>query len=745
MTVAELVGTVGLLMVVLTQFGAYQAERFEGENVEAAAAMLRDLEAGAERYLQLEYGDLEGCLRFAPAAGTGVWTGDARAAWDPSVTLYEAGPFIGVPLFRVNGSDATGLRRLFGNGYQDGCPNQDPDGDGVNYVRPRSLFEAGLLPASLHGLEYDVTTANPVSPLWTRFGLDARLVVRLVHLGVDPAATEPELGLQALLVVSGDELLLGRAQRLAVRTGLPGAGVLGSTGVGTVEAHRTAYGPGWRIDFCGAAGFDVELGGGAVTCPALQSASQDSILQQVDVTGDQAMRGGGQLLGDLRLAFGQPFGAAATRSLAGAVPPPGVDVPRGSLVFALAQSRTDLLAGVLYRVDIGIPEANRMETDIDFGTFGAVNVGYVSGIDADGDGVVDQGTVFVGPDPGQANPMVIHGDVVVTGGLQVGGGVVAPIVPVAGTGVVQGPGGTARLQLAAGAQLAAGGARLAAGAGGVVADAGAGDVTLAGGGEVEIRSDGGRVGITADRVDVDYGTRMDVEATGATGRVLVRSGAAGAVRLEGGPGTAVVAVEGGGRVRAEVPASNLAIRMVPGAADGDLVLDNNGSQVRFDGQDMIVVPMRYATFDATSTVLRQAGSAWGQAGDGDPLLSRTLQQVAGRYTLGGFGTPGTAWRCSQLAEPAGVAAAGSELLAVPHGWTAGGYAAVRNYRVVDPSSMTLQPPGAASRLEYRTGVIPVPEPYVGWWTDPETGAAGGAGAPAAAASAWTQLVVCDWN
>ena len=742
MTVAELVGVVGLLMVVLTQFGAYQAERFEGENVEAAAAMLRDLEDGVERYLQLEYGDLEGCLRFAPAAGTGTWTGDARTAWDPSVTLYEAGPFVGIPLFRVNGADATGLQRMFGNGYRDGCRVPDPDGDGVNYDRPRSLFEAGLLPVSLHGLEYDVTTANPVSPLWTRFGLDARLVVRLVHLGVDAGATEPELGLQALLVVTGDELLLGRAQRLAVRTGEPGAGVVGSSGVGTAAAHRTAYGPGWRIDFCGAAGFDVELGGAAVTCPALQPASQDSILQQVDMTDDQAMRGGAQLLGDLRLAFGQPFAAAPTRSLAGAA---AGDVPRGTVVFALAQSRTDLLAGVLYRVDIGIPEANRMETDIDFGTFGGVNVGYVSGIDADGDGVVDQGTVFVGPDPGQANPTVIHGDVVVTGGLQVGDGVLAPIAPVAGTGVVQGPGGTAQLLLAAGGQLQAGGARLATGAGGVVADAGTGDVTLAGGGEVEIRSDGGRVELSGESVDVDYGLRMDVEATGATGRVLVRSGAAGAVRLEGGPGTAVVAVEGGGRVRAEVPASNLAIRMVPGAADGDLVLDNNGSQVRFDGQDMIVVPVRYATFDATSTVLRQSGSAWGQAGDGDPLVSRTLQQVAGRYTLGGFGTPGTAWQCSQLAEPAGVPAAGSELLAVPHGWTAGGYAAVRNYRVVDPSSMSLQPPGAAARLEYRTGIIPVPEPYVGWWTDPETGAAGGAGAPAAAASAWTQLVVCDWN
>ena len=99
------------------------------------------------------------------------------------------------------------------------------------------------------------------------------------------------------------------------------------------------------------------------------------------------------------------------------------DPPQAVIAVVSRGAATDALARALHRTPTGDPALHRMHTELSMGGFGVLNTAFVGGIDDDGDGYPNYGVHTVGPNPSDkavTSPNVVHGDLVVTGNLQVG-------------------------------------------------------------------------------------------------------------------------------------------------------------------------------------------------------------------------------------------------------------------------------------------------------------------------------------
>ena len=277
---------------------------------------------------------------------------------------------------------------------------------------PRSLSEAGFLPAMLAGRRYDAATAEDSSNLWR--GLDFRLLIRMVNLTrerSDLRATPPvaaHAGLQAVLAMQarfGEAMSEDDAGAVLRTMTIGEGGIVRSVDVGDTAAEQTIAGRngGWRMELCSTGGVpDLDLG--ACGLPEFQ---------RIDVRD----AGSAERRAFISVADGDPTAAGGGLT--------------ARLVTVTSVGREEGLREALHRADIGIPEANRMETDIDMGAYGLLNVAYVTGIDADGDGLIDRGFGLIGPqrdpdpetDGRRAHPVTVYGDLHVRGAIHVGEGV----------------------------------------------------------------------------------------------------------------------------------------------------------------------------------------------------------------------------------------------------------------------------------------------------------------------------------
>lgn len=417
MTIWEAGIVVGVMLLLLAGHLGMQADVIDADEARLRARMIERLHGGVEEYLRSEYAFLERCLD-APSLEE-RWNGESSGG--------QAGPFKAVRLYSAP-ADIADMPR----GDHEQALTEDPDDlrcvshDAAVTAypgAPRSLDEAGFLPAELSRLSYEAG-ADESSNLWRR--LDFRLMVRVVNLSrgapdasaIPPAAAQ--VGLQAVLVVQarrGEGLFEREAGAVLRAMTIGEGGLLRGRSVGVAFADRTIAGTGgaWRMELC-----DESASGVAVSCAAAQHqlVIDDLLGSQVIRVEDDASRS------PVRRAFvsGDPAGQRVSGSLAGAS-------PAARVVTVATIGRDEALRNVLYRVDIGIPEANRMETDIDMGGYGLLNVAYVTGVDIDGDGLVDRGVGLMGPpndgpddDGRRRNPVTVYGDLHVRGALHVGAG-----------------------------------------------------------------------------------------------------------------------------------------------------------------------------------------------------------------------------------------------------------------------------------------------------------------------------------
>ena len=753
MTVGELVSTVGVMLAVLTGAALWYEGGGDRAGAASAGVVMEALYEGAEQFVREHGAALEDCLDNAADPATGN------------------GPFMGIPLYSVvdpGGTRAYPAAGAYTGGFyaaSAGCYGPDP-----LWGIP-SIEEAGLLPAELAGRGYPrdatgtLTGAVDDSYRYGRLLLEFRVLVRRL--------ATPE-ALQLVVVGWSSDLTAELAQGMVAAAGR--GGVLRARDIGVVPGHRTVLGSGggWRMHLCAALTFAADVGGASV-CPAPPAVAPSMVL---DLDVDATLAGTGPGTSDARNAFGG-------EPLVGGGPEGGRVVMTG-LVALGEVARNGLW---LHRTrDPARPEHNRMEVNIDAGGWGFANVGYLAGVlDATGTSVA-RGVHVVGPAPGSdpavSRPVTFIGDLVVTGSVRVGSSDFAAGVPVeAGAGRVVGPGG-ADVALWADAALMRDAGRLAmAGTGGTAAGPAA---VLAGSVRTAVETAGGTVRVTGGEVQVGYdGTSFQsavpapaaalaamtggadtVRVAGVQSVTAVPGALAGAVRLQAPVEVSVQAgAEAAVDVRAASPwvefrgrAHGLALR-----TDGTTLQVAAGERVRpgvrvgdgGDRRDIAFDPGRWTTLDASATVLRRSGSAYGVAGDGDVLDSRLLSSAFGRYTFGGF------------AETLSCGGAGAdERVAVPFGWrtTGRGFPAVDRYQALssvrqvsmnlgspnpvdDPADVAAHVP--AGRVLHRTGTVLVPRPAVGWAADPRSGdPVFGTGTVPAGFGLHTlsqQMLVCDWQ
>ena len=391
------------------------------------ANVFSDVHVAAERYLRDEYPRIALC--FDTETLLNDWSTDPDGEWST--------PFIAVPLYLgpVNHASYGGggspdfLGRSTGHGggaYAPGperCPNPGP---AVAPHALRSLADVGLLPSGLLSLRYDV--AQPGARRWGGRGLDFRFVIRFVNANtVDGPDAAVRLQIQGLVVARaevGTFLPLGVAQRAARLTGLPDAGLISSTD--TPGSHLiTGVGGGWRMELCRA---------NAVPTGVASVWSGSSAL---------ALCTGAPVPGQLPLRFYTSGGQEALTaalfqwSSSHASDPTGRtssdDPSAGRLVGLVRHTPHEQFHQVLHADNVGVPRLNRMRTHLDMGGYGTPNSAFVSAVDADGDGLLDSRLHIIGdtrllnadttddPPDDEYRPVVVHGMLHVTGGLQVGG------------------------------------------------------------------------------------------------------------------------------------------------------------------------------------------------------------------------------------------------------------------------------------------------------------------------------------
>ena len=372
MNIIETVAVVGIWFLVIAWTVGQEAERYAELDRAPVARGLEKLVEQAEAYAEAEYGSLWRCM-------------DADSLPDDGVSRE-----VDVPVFETLGAGvgATGLgQALDGSGatvdtdcVADRGVDRDGDAvmdaaDGDNF--PLSLEEAGFLPFEFRDLDY-------ANEFWTRRGLRIRVVARFV----DSRLGSPEImrDLQLFVLVIPEVHLLSLEEALGVMQAMGSAQVAvgeGRSAPGAVEPLFRGYGGGWELEVDG--GSALSLGNSHLVASRMFN----------------------------------PVGAGTS------FPAPGElmgEDGEGALIAGVSLAETQLLGQELFRADIGVAGANRMETDVDYGGFGGVQMQYMVGVDEDGDGVVDWPMGIIGAPPGSNTPVTVDGDLHVTGSLTVGHG-----------------------------------------------------------------------------------------------------------------------------------------------------------------------------------------------------------------------------------------------------------------------------------------------------------------------------------
>ena len=694
--------------IILALFGLGRDILRQGEEAARAdriAAVVSSVHDAAERYIRDEYVALEDC--FDAVGESAAWLAE---------TGTKAGAFRAVPLYRL----APGAGDWPASGHVQFL-GEEPCAGGAAY--PRSLAAAGLLPVALERLVYDDRIGNEDSNLWSRDAIDFRLIARLVDL--DPNLGRPALAIQAFLVVSSRP---GQAMDLVFVNAVVSASQLGSLGMvpsiargGSIAANRTIAGVegGWRAVVCG-----TVAGAGVSVCPAtgtgVGEVPETTVLEVSDATEP------------VFLAFRSESGA---ETVAGAL---AVDGPKARVVAAVRHTRESFLANVLHARDIGIDEANRVSTDIDMGGQGFVNAAFVTGVDSDGDGVVDQDLHVFGPHDTAGNPsgeVLVHGNFRTTGtGTFDGGLTVNGPVVINGTLTVRDDITGASDLLVAG-NAAAGGA-LRVGASAIDVDQVAGDVLVGrelrvGGGmavvgpNVRLAADSTAGGNTwsgiAARVAIpasDSVIGFRVGATGSANRIVQLTRTASGVRLRTPVAGEEFLVDSLGDL-ALGAGEDISLQAGVGIsvdAEEDIAVQA-GEGISFDAEEDIAVTAvkDISLVPGTGTddqILFDPDKVWMH--DDDRLADRSLGDALPRYAhekvemLTG----------TDLVPPAPVAPTcehGTAVrFAVPVGWNRQDYARTRTI------SITLG--GTTQSFDIYDG-------YTGWVVNPTTGVDEGTPAP----------------
>lgn len=695
-----------------------------------SASVVGPLHAAAERYLRERYVDLEECLD----AGTVPDPGEGDAVW------------VAVPLY----GEAAAIPAILGGG----CPN-------AAVTDLDTFFEAGLLPSALWGLSYSAGSED--TEVWR--GMVIRFVVRRVGFGPE------EFGLQGLLVLRGSggvAIPMGEAQLVARESANASVGVLASHRPDNAVRVR-GPGGGWMLFACAAPPVPAALGA-VGACPTADAdwPGIANPYRAIEVL-DYPHAGTGALARALR-------GAGSQERLSGGALG---ERETGIVVATVALAREAALRSVLYADDIGVPEANRMRTVIDAGGYGMVNVAVLVGPDVDGDAYPDEGPHVVGPPPGSGDPpIVLDGDVMITGNLVVGRSALpgTALPAAANAGVVL----ASRLQLSGAAvdfdaDLVAGAARIdeAVHVGGtgydtglvsgavlaehsVQAGTGGYDAVLGAdaAGSVYARNSA-QVGGAAFDGALDAGAMYAVHAVQSGGsRYAVPAAGAGALlgvgeariggglrvvgpqlhaTLNAGAALAPAVVDGWsgvgtlqGDVRPGVPRLILAGAGGAGAVPG---VTDVGGVVDFADSDVYVSRLSYASrLGDVSPTGRFSGAS----------LNRSLESALGRFVVdarevGALGASGTSLTPATLGCPAGST---PELVAAPTGWRA---------------SQALGPYYVRFGLEVQghgrgdVNLGPFYVPYVGWGVHPRTGAPNSIGVSGSVQTRATVLGLCRWD
>lgn len=389
MTIWETGIATGVMLLLLAGYLATQSETRDADEARLRATAIERLHAGVEEYLRNDYAFLEQCLN-GPLL---------EEEWNLEDAGGQAGPFKAVRLYPTPIAEMPADDHAQALAGTHGDLNCDNPALGA----PRSLSETGFLPAMLAGRRYDTADAHDSSNLWR--GLDFRLLIRMVNLTREPSnlrATPPiaaHVGLQAVLAMqarSGEAMSERDAGAVLRAMTIGEGGIVRSVDVGDTTAEQTIAGRngGWRMELCSNLGV-----------AGLNACELPFEFQRIDVPNP---------------------GSPERRAFIG-----DTGDPTARLVTVTSVGREEGLREVLHRADIGIPEANRMETDIDVGGYGLLNVAYVTGIDEDGDGLIDRGVGLIGPqrdtdpetDGKRAHPVTVYGDLHVRGAIHVGEGV----------------------------------------------------------------------------------------------------------------------------------------------------------------------------------------------------------------------------------------------------------------------------------------------------------------------------------
>ena len=413
----------------------------EGE-AQLLAATMDELNEGVNHYMQSEFETLAECMTLATHVNK--WSDDFEADTGIGGMTYgrEASAWYAIPLY----DNDAGVLDPNWRAARSECGDNPWGITGATLGWPPSLFETGFLPAGLGGLRH---TSTPDDEAWGTRGLRLRVYLRWVNASRrDITAGSPARPvLESMLVAStgrGTTLSRNLVQRVMRASTTADVGAVTSQGLGTVvSAHTHVYGVngGWERELCLSDTPSTSLAQGSIgSCPLGIGTGANEPGLDADVIGLNFGNGGSGRVANR----GEPFlamnaGLATTRELSGKGTADTVET--GRLVYMGMMRPESKLADMLYRRDVGVPELNRMETDLNLGGYGGLNTAFLAGIDIDGDGVPDEGLHIIGPpvyedingdgtvtaaeiaaaSERRKRPTVVHGDLTVLGNLQVGG------------------------------------------------------------------------------------------------------------------------------------------------------------------------------------------------------------------------------------------------------------------------------------------------------------------------------------
>ena len=421
-----------LMGVVLYGFTTLRTDLSDVGDAQRIAYAYEDMHDSLQAYLDSYYPQIERCLRGDRWAA--AWRdrqlrfrrGDSGSARPP-----DHSTFIPLPLFsdtRLTGtpgrfaslSPADGLYGGRSTGAEHAAHLRTmPDTDCL----PPVAF-AGTLAPSFRSLEYE-RGPTPSDHLFDdRY--DFRAAVRLINSDEAPNIIDPTVGVQIVLVMRtppGEPIPLAKALRIAELTRKPDVGILSSLGVGASVANSTlaGIGDGWRMTVCQPPTADLGRETAAERVRLATPPPAPSPLSGLGLgsPGDAAARtsvgipacGAGDWLdSDVLPVYGifqtspvarlfQSGAAGALQEMLSGQPITNANAPHAArVVSVIHKSRTAALRDVLYRSAIpGMPERQRMQADLDMGAYGISNAGFITGVDTDGDGVVNQGVQIIGP------------------------------------------------------------------------------------------------------------------------------------------------------------------------------------------------------------------------------------------------------------------------------------------------------------------------------------------------------------